>query len=521
MMIGLVLRRAALSMLLLAGCGGPVPVGMSHSAVFLACNGNADCASLVIGTAMQATCDPATHTCMVTQKPLVVCTGDADCKDDNVCTDDSCTTGMCGNAPNGASGCCGMDSDCLPVTDATCQKAQCTQSQCGVVSTGASGCCNFDGDCGGTLTCSANRCCGAGQKYCAGATPSCAPTSGCCVAADCADKTGFNKACTAHACVYTCPAGSHDCAGSCVSNTSVNSCGTTSCTPCAAGSSCQMATCDGTSCGLTSNGNAGCCTNANVATACPAPMNSCQVRVCNTDNSCGYNSTGALGCCSTGQGAADCGSGITCVNNQCCGTGQMFCGAKGSGFCAPSDGCCSAADCADRANAGKSCNATTHECEYTCNGGFHVCSDICRSDTSVNSCGTTSCTPCPTGNECQTVSCDGTKCGFTVVTGSGCCTTAADCPTKNDPCKNTMCVANICVVTAMQCDGGTPVDMAHAAVDMSHRDLATGTPDLAEAELSLSGGGGCALGGRADGGAALGLAFVLLTLAFRRRRAHP
>lgn len=49
--------------------------------------------------------------------------------------------------------------------------------------------------------------------------------------------------------VCKCSSTQHDCNGSCVSKTSVNSCGTR-CSPCPAGNKYETTTCDGTSCGL-------------------------------------------------------------------------------------------------------------------------------------------------------------------------------------------------------------------------------------------------------------------------------
>src|SRR3954452_23758168 len=57
----------------------------------------------------------------------------------------------------------------------------------------------------------------------------------------------------------------------------------------------------------------------------------------------------------------------------------------------------------------------------SCNANEHICSGACVSNTSVLTCGGTSCTPCPVPANGASSTCDGTSCGFTCTTGFHVC----------------------------------------------------------------------------------------------------
>jgi hypothetical protein len=246
----------------------------------------------------------------------------------------------------------------------------------------------------------------------------------------------------------------------------------------------------------------GCCQPTDCATG-----NSCQARTCSLTGACGFASNGNAGCCN------------------------------------------SAPDCAPRGNATVAC--TDNTCVYTCNSGFHDCSGICKSDTSPASCGTM-CSACPTGNSCQVATCNSATCGlgaagaspccnvvgdctpanacqtatactanmcsFGSTGASGCCNSAGDCAAPTDPCLQATCVANQCATAPVS---GCVDDLA---LPVAPDDLAmppVAPPDLAT-PISLSGGGGCALGGaRAPSPRAplFMVALLLAAFALRRRRA--
>ncbi len=527
-MIRLGLRRAALAtLLILAGCDSPPPVGSAHAALVAGCNVDADCIAAygsTLGASATVTCNQTTHVCDVVT--TTACAGDGDCDDNNPCTIDTCTGTVCANTPTIGLGCCLTAATCLGANG--CQTAVCSDSECGFVAkSGGTGCCNVGSDCAGTATCTANTCsCPAGKTYCP--TVGCVSGSACCVNADC---SGGNV-CSDGSCV--CPAGDKSCGATCVPTS-----GCCSAAECTVGNGCQSATCSSAGvCGVTSSGGAGCC-----------------------------------------NGNTDCGGGSTCdtASNRCvCGGGQKLCAGATPGADVCTSGCCTASDCAAIPNGTVTCDTSTHTCVAgSCDATFHICSGACVSNGSVNSCGATSCTACPAGDSCQTPACNAStscgfvasgpspccntltdcvaanscqvpsacnattnRCKFTGKTGvSGCCTTATDCALPSDACLERTCVANQCgtaPISGCTDDGGIAPDMlsprdmaAHdASVDLSVPDLAlpgadlgkSTTPDLAG--LSLSGGGGCAVAGHdaAPPWAALALALALALSAFARRR---
>src|SRR5262249_47801335 len=98
--------------------------------------------------------------------------------------------------------------------------------------------------------------------------------------------------------------------------------------------------------------------------------------------------------------------------------------------CTPCGGsgqvCCPGMSCA----AGSVCSVSTGKCA-ACGSAQHVCSNACVANNSTQTCGTTSCSPCPTVANGQP-SCDGTGCGFT------CDAQAMRCNPGKDACEKTL-----------------------------------------------------------------------------------
>ena len=257
-----------------------------------------------------------------------------------------------------------------------------------------------------------------------------------------------------------CPTGTHDCSGACVSDTSLDSCGS-SCTSCPVGVNATAATCDGTSCGLTcasgfhlcggacvsststdscnmsctpctppTGGNAT-CDGTSCGGACPTNQKLCAGTCIPSAMACnGMCPTGTHDCsgnCFTNDSVNSCGTSCTpcpvpanAMNAVCTGSGMcdFVCNPsykKCGSTCIPSSGCCTTADCSQPANGTATCNTTTNMCVVTCNSSYVNCNGVCKSITDVSSCGP-SCMVCsPPAN--ATATCDGTSCDFTCRTG--------------------------------------------------------------------------------------------------------
>jgi hypothetical protein len=160
---------------------------------------------------------------------------------------------------------------------------------------------------GGSPTCDGTTC---GQT-CGSQTPSYCPASHSCVNTNtdlnncgaCGVTCAGGKDCVAGGC--SCPPGTHECGGICVSNTSPSNCGTTACTPCSGPPSGNgSATCDGTSCGITCQGARTPCNGDCVDTQTnPQHCNSCGVQ-------CRYGLCQAGACSASFFGAGNLAPGI-------------------------------------------------------------------------------------------------------------------------------------------------------------------------------------------------------------------
>lgn len=194
-----------------------------------------------------------------------------------------------------------------------------------------------------------------------------------------------------------CPAGTHNCDGVCAQNTSVNSCGTSACTPCRAPAG-GTATCDGTRCDFT----------------------------CTTGKKCG--DLCVTGCCTTADCPAMAGKTATCdtAAHTCryvCPAGTNDC----NGTCIPVGACCRDADCPVQPGKVGTCDAATRRCEYGCPPMMRSCDGRCIANT--GSCCAD--TDCPNGVACVSNACATGTCrmGFRMCNGT--CTPIASIPAES------------------------------------------------------------------------------------------
>ena len=250
----------------------------------------------------------------------VDCAEDADCDDSNACTTDTCTDGVCANAP--VDDCCLLDADCadgevcvenvcMPdptcATDTDCDDNNvCTTDTCtdGVCANApVDGCCLLDAECAANEVCVENIC-----------VPDVQPD--CVTDDDCAD----GEVCIGGVCLA---GGPDSCVGLC-------------------GGQAETCYCDDACFEMED-----CC--ADVCDACPELIGCC-VPDC-TGKACGDD-----GC---GGDCGDCEPGFKCENFECV-VCEPDCAGK---ICGP-DGCGgSCGDCPD----GKSCNLDGTEC-FDCVG---------------------------------------------------------------------------------------------------------------------------------------------------------
>lgn len=137
-----------------------------------------------------------------------------------------------------------------------------------------------------------------------------------------------------------CGTNQHNCGGTCASNMSAATCGTTRCDPCTAPAG-GTATCDGTSCGFSCGGSTP--KKCDSAGICIASSGCCS----NTD--CPTNAGGQTGTCDTGT--------HTC--NYACTGSTKSCTSGGATVCIPTSGCCTNSDCTGTC---QTCDTGTHTC---------------------------------------------------------------------------------------------------------------------------------------------------------------
>ncbi|HEY3351975.1 MAG TPA: hypothetical protein VGQ83_01880 [Polyangia bacterium] len=182
-----------------------------------------------------------------------------------------------------------------------------------------------------------------------------------------------------------CGAGTHDCSGSCVSNSDVAHCGS-QCTPCVPPTY-GTATCNGTSCGFTCGSGYQVCGSACCAASCSGTgctygytYGGC----CADSPYCATYAGGALTCRNyCGNIGERCGYGTDCCNSNCVGgyCAQPSCAGTGctygytyGGCCADSPFCVSSSGsltCRNYCgNVGERCGYGTDCCNNNCVGGY-------------------------------------------------------------------------------------------------------------------------------------------------------
>lgn len=259
-----------------------------------------------------------------------------------MCSNGTCVSGcpastptLCGNT------CVELQSDALHC--GSCEKA-CTTNVARAQPSCARGSCSFT--CTNGLSACGNACVdtSSDSKHCGMCNQAC---SG-------------GKLCMSGRC--TCPAGTHDCGGSCARDDSVTACGT-SCQACRSGVARSTDTCEGGRCSYRCNLGYSECTGACVD----------QLSDDRNCGSCGRACTGgkrcALGVCVCSTGQHDCSG--TCVSN----TSTNSCGSS----CTP---------CPSAAGATSTCDGRT--CGSTCNSGvtcFGACVNTANDPSNCGGCG--------------------------------------------------------------------------------------------------------------------------------------
>jgi hypothetical protein len=236
--------------------------------------------------------------------------------------------------------------------------------------------------------------CATGHHLCAGACLSDFSVESCGSACSpCPTIPNADPTCDGSRCAQQCKFGFHDCSGQCLADESADSCGTR-CTPCSRPTN-GSATCDGFSCGIQCNPGyhdcgGQCLPDASVdscgSSCSPCPTRPNSTRTC-IAGVCGVSCTAGYGDCD-GSLANGCESSFATSLEHC-------------GGC---DRACSAANVSTPACAGGNCTGS-------CEPGFANCdSDLrsngCETDlrTDVQNCGTCNRT-CPSNQRCVNGTC--------------------------------------------------------------------------------------------------------------------
>jgi hypothetical protein len=261
--------------------------------------------------------------------------------------------------------------------------------------------------------------CGVGQHLCGAqcalntSLSSCGPSS----CTPCVPPAHGTSTCSGTACGFACDATYHACGQTCALNASTATCGA-SCTPCAPPAH-ATSTCGGVACDFTCDAGYHRVTSACVAndtTACCGPgCSACTATRANSTATCGGLAAGCTTPSPCVAGFHDCGG--TCSSNAVVAT----CGAS-----------CTA--CPDPDHGAPTCNGTM--CGIACDAGYHLCGALCVADNGDANCGT-SCTACPTTSHGKMV-CAGTP-------GAYACTATA-CDANYHFCKGAAAGTGFCAV---------------------------------------------------------------------------
>jgi hypothetical protein len=388
------------------------------------------------------------------------------CDDGDACSQsDTCASGSC-------LGVVFVCNDTNPCTLDACDSAKgCTYLSVAGVCTDGSACTTGD-------TCSAGKCSGAALDCDDGASctlDGCDPMQGCTHDSTTTEGTACSdgSACTAgDACknglctpgvVITCDDGNACTDDLCdvvsgVCKHTFNTVPCTDATTCSTETVCAGGVCKGTDL-------PGCCKlNADCEDGNPCTSDACA----KATGVCSHQMLAGLGC----DDGSKCTVGDLCQKGVCTGVAQLGCDDGQPctlDFCLPSGGCQHLTMVSGSCSDGNFCNGLEQCTTAGCVAGSPPSCDDgnpCTADNCVKACahpplaGGTPCdddSPCTTGDVCST---KGT-CGGTVVSGPGCCATAADCD-DGYPCTLDSCQVALgtCSHTGLVCGGGSSCNVA-------------------------------------------------------------
>jgi MYXO-CTERM domain-containing protein len=515
-----------------AACG-PANGGVQCSDGRCTCGAGLTRCGSVPNITCQQCCGSDTSTCTGTLGP---------------CEQFQCNSGTCTKVAKTGTGCCSGPGDpsCVNGTcDATfqCACASGSDTLCKDPTEGATCCAPVAN---GTISCSppCTLTCSGGFHSCPAGNNNCVAAGDTSCGTSCKDCTSGLSSCQQGTCSSAMPMGmcstsARNMAGCCPSNSNL--------TNCPVPSSCQTVSCDTTTnmCQVTAKIGNDCCSSANPCSGTAS---------CGSDNRCSCASTpttpnycqsfGCAACCNDSQctGAITNGNAVCDLTSHTCKVSTCitnFHPCTASNSCQPdtSTTACGAMclRCAGPTNGCQTTVCASGSCGYTKSGASSGGTQCCNPATQNTDC---------VGNSCQIATCTNNQCVFTGRTNvAGCCnptTVDTDCPTPTNPCLRRTCVENQCgtsVITGCVPDMSRP-DMAQPRDMAQPQDLAPGTdlspprdlaqplvPDLsrgrdlaAPGQLSVTGGGGCAVAGPATPTGLFILLAFTLSLALRRRR---
>jgi hypothetical protein len=164
-----------------------------------------------------------------------------------------------------------------------------------------------------------------------------------------------------------------------------------------------------------------------------------------------------------GGGAPGCGTGTHLCGTSCVGDRELTsCGIacdpcpeiKGGGTAT-----CDGVKCGGMCPGGMKlcrgeCIAESSPCSGSCPAGTHDCGGICAENASVNSCGPTSCDPCPTPAGAM-ATCDGMKCDFSCGGQKRCGDKCGEC-CKSEDCQGKPGQIGSCDLSTVRCKYSCP-----------------------------------------------------------------
>jgi hypothetical protein len=442
------------------GAGGNSGTGPESPATGTGCDpGFHKCDGVCKDSKQTTNCGFACDPCPEIQGGMATCDGTRcgiQCPAGQKPCDDKCIAmdAPCGGCPAEKNPCNGI---CVAATDKTACGPSCT-----VCPTSPNGTTTCDGEC--KLECNpgyhlcGDQClpddkvesCG---KSCTACTK---PTGGdvACVSGTCTPSCpGGQTLCPStgaclppnQPCDKTCPTGKHICNNLCVSDTEVNSCGT-SCTACTAPANADPICGDAKTCsfkcrtGFHACGDA--CKPDNSPGSCGTSCNACP------------GATGGSATCSNGACGVQCNEGFHKCNGECkgnsdanaCGASCTVCPANG-GRATCNNGSCGV-DCQGGQNCNGKCIGAKDPCGNTCPGGLLKCGTQCVQGTCCDN------GDCANGFACTNNQCSTSQCAQAgQITCGGKCITCTDAANGKSGCVNGQCALTGCNSGYYQCEG--------------------------------------------------------------------